>query len=85
MKNIQALWRALITRVASKSLTEGSQTRPLAAATFFVLAGPKDTNVNDVIPTGHLGLLREAICIARNAREKSQSQQEPCSSELEYP
>lgn len=85
MTNIQVPWRALITRAALRSLTDGSQMSPLVAATFFGFAGPKDTNVTDVVPTGHLGLLREAICIARNAREKSQSQQEPCSSELEYP
>jgi len=85
MKNIQYPWQALITHAISTSLTGGSPTRTLVAAIFFGFVGPQDTNVNDVFLKGRRGLLREAICIARNARGKSQSQQEPCSSELGCP
>ena len=75
----------MITRAISRSSTAGSPTRPLVAAIFFDFVGPKDTNVNDVVAKGRLGLLREAICIVRDVRGKSQSQQEPCLSELGCP
>ena len=33
---------------------------------IFGFAGPKDANVNDVVPKSRLGLLREAICIVND-------------------
>ena len=56
----------MITHAISRSLTGGSPTRLLVVAIFFGFAGPKDTNVNDVVPKSRLGLLREAICIVND-------------------